>query len=340
MAAHATLYLTHRSARHQQALLEAAPKEFEITVRRSPSKEEIMALLPGKEFLITERTGIIDADIIRAGKDLRLIQRLGSQTYDIDLEAARVAGIPVCYWPVYSCIMVAEHMLMQMLGVAKRLREVMDIATEAGDWGRESQKCDENYFAYNWSGRKDIRGLYQSTVGILGMGEIGTELARRLRGFGCMVLYNKRTRLPESAERELNVRYVSLDELLAESDFVCMLLPFFPEVEQMIDANLLSRMKRGACLVSCGAGGVINEAALADALRSGHLYGAATDTYTYEPLRRDNPLLPLAREPRTNIILTPHTAAGTIAAHRDERHGDYGNLMRILKGEPLLFRLV
>ena len=124
MTTHPTLFITHRGERHQQAALDAAPVELDVTLRRSPAKEEIIALLPGKEFLITERSGEIDADIIRAGHDLRLIQRLGAQTHDIDLETARAAGVPVCTLPVIGCIRVAEHMLLQMLACAKKLPRV------------------------------------------------------------------------------------------------------------------------------------------------------------------------------------------------------------------------
>ncbi len=340
MTRHKTLFITHRGLRHQQAALEAAPAELEVTIRRSPSKEEIIALLPEMEFLISERTGEINADIIAAGKKLRLIQRLGSQTYDIDLEAARAAGIPVCYLPVRSCIMVAEHMLLQMLALAKRLREVMDLTLEADDFGQPPRRCDEDYFAYNWTGRENILGLWGATVGILGMGEIGTELARRLRGFGCTVLYNKRNPLPEAAERELNVQFAGVDDMLARSDYVCMLLPFFPETEQSLSRDFFAKMKPGSIFVSCGGSGVVDEEALAEALRSGHLYGAAVDTYTFEPIAPDNPLLPLARDPRANIVLTPHTAAGTVAAASSERYGDYTNIMRVLHGEPLVGRLV
>jgi phosphoglycerate dehydrogenase-like enzyme len=339
MTKHSTLFITHRGERHQQAALQAAPAELEITLRRTPSKEEIIDLLPGKEFLITERTGEIDADMIAAGKDLRLIQRLGSQTYDIDLPAARSAGLPVCYLPVASCIMVAEHMLLQMLALAKRLREVMDITLAADDYGRKPRRCDEDYFAYNWSGREDIRGLWGATVGILGLGEIGTELARRLRGFGCTVVYNKRNRLPPAAERELIVRYAEQSELLAASDFVCMLLPFFPETEQTLSKDFFAGMKPGACLVSCGGSGVVDEDALAEAIAGGHLYGAALDTFTYEPISPDDPMLPLARRPRANIVLTPHTAAGTTAATVLERGGDWVNVLRMLRGEDLIGRL-
>ncbi len=335
MDKHSVLFVTHRGERHQRAALEAAPPELQITMRRTPSRDEIMALLPGMEFLISERTGAIDAELMSAGKDLRLIQRLGSQTYDIDLAAARAASIAVCFTPVRSCIMVAEHMLMQMLAAAKRLREVMDIATAAQGWGQEPGRCDEDYFAYNWSGRVDIRGLWDSTVGILGLGEIGTELARRLRPFGCTVLYNKRDRLPLFAEQELNVSFADRDTLLARSDFVCMLMPYFDETAGTLDAGFFARMKPGAIFVSCGGSGVVDEGALAGALGSGHLYGAAVDTYTYEPIHPEDPLLPLARQPWANVILTPHTAAGPVAANRAERCADFDNILHFLRGEAL-----
>lgn len=339
MIKHPTLFITHRGERHQQAALAAAPAELEITLVRTPTREQILALLPGKEFLITERTGAIDAGVIAAGKELRLIQRLGSQTYDIDLAAARAVGVPVCYLPVLSCIRVAEHMLLQMLACSKRLREVMDITLSAADFGRPPRRCDEDYFAYNWSGRQDIRGLWGVTVGILGFGEIGAELARRLQGFGCKIVYNKRTRLPAEAERELNVRFVSADELVAQSDYVCMLMPFFPETEQSLGRDFFARMKPGAIFVSCGGSGVVVEEALAEACASGHLYGAGVDTYTFEPIAPDSPLLPVARGPRANLVLTPHTAAGPAAANAVERGEDYANLLRILRGQELVGRL-
>ena len=313
MTKHPTLFITHRGERHQQAALAAAPAELEITMVRTPSKEQILALLPGKEFLITERTGEIDADIIRAGKDLRMIQRLGSQTYDIDLAAARAAGVPVCYLPVLSCIRVAEHMMLQMLACAKKLRESMDVTLSAADYGQPPKRCDEDYFAYNWSGRQDIRGLWGVTVGILGFGEIGTELARRLQGFGCKILYNKRNPLPAEAERELNIRFASADELVAQSDYVCMLMPLFPETEQTLGREFFARMKPGAIFVSCGGSGVVVDEALAEACASGHLYGAGVDTFTFEPIAPDSPLLPVARQPAGQ--------PGADAAHGRRRRG-------------------
>lgn len=341
---HPTLWITHRSERHQQAALNSAPPEVAVTMRRSPSKEEILALLPEMEFLVNERTGVIDADMIRAGAKLRLIQRLGSQTYDIDLKAAKAAGIPVCIAPVRGCINVAEHMLMQILTLAKRTRELMIIVEEGNDFGYPPRRCDEDYFAYNWSGYKGVMTLWGATVGILGMGEIGAELARLLRPFRGAVLYHKRNRLPEDAEDELGIQFATVDEMLAASDVVCMLMPFFPETEQSLSRDFFAAMKPGSLFVSCGGSGVVDEVALADALRSGHLAGAALDTYTFEPVAADDPLRALAlADPRANVVLTPHTAAGTGPVHPtqpiNEREEDYANILRVLRGEPLMGRV-
>jgi phosphoglycerate dehydrogenase-like enzyme len=309
---------------------------------RHPPREKVLRILPEIEFLVSERAGIVDASMIAVGQRLRLIQRLGSLTHDIDLEAARAAGVPVAAWPVQVAIMVAEHMVMQMLALAKRLDEVTTIANEARDWGQPSRRTDEDTFAYDWSRRSSIRPLYAQTVGILGFGEIGAELARRLHGFcPSRILYHKRTRLAEQAEQELGIIYVPTEHLIAESDTVCMLLPYYPETDMLLDAELLSRMKQGSCLVSCGSGSVIDEAALAQTLQEGHLAGAALDTFEWEPIRPDNPLLPLARDPTMNVLLTPHTAAGSSQdADSDQtRRGDYSNLMRVLGGEPPLHRV-
>ncbi len=337
---HKTVFITDRGERHQQAALAAAPEILAITMLRRPSREELLAQLADAEFLISERSGVIDRELIQAAPRLRLIQRLGSMAYDIDLDAAREAGVAVCTWPVRTVILVAEHMVMQMLALAKHLNEVQAIAVEAGDWGQPSRRTDEDTFAYNWSGRTNIGGIYGQTVGILGFGEIGAELARRLQGFAPeQVLYHKRRRLPPAAEADLGLRYVSREELVTSSDFLCNLLPYFPETEMSLNAATFAAMKPGAFLVSCGSGSVIDEAALAQAIRSGHLGGAALDTYEWEPIRPDNPLIPLAKEPTMNVLLTPHTAAGTIAAAAEERKGDYENIRRLLAGEPLLHRL-
>lgn len=332
------IFLTERSLRHQEAARATAPAGVEVVMLRRPPRERVLAELAAAEFLVSERSGEIDAALIAAGPRLRLIQRLGSLAYDIDLAAAQAAGVPVCTWPIIGSIMVAEHMLMQMLALVKRLPEVSAIALAAGDWGRPSRRTDENVFAYNWSGRTDIGGIYGQTVGILGFGEIGAELARRLRPCAPQrMLYHKRQRLPAAAEAALGITYAAPEAIVAESDFLCVLLPYSPETDRSLNAATFAAMRRGAFVVSCGSGSVIDEAALAAAVRQGHLGGAALDTFEWEPLRPDNPLVTLAREPAANVLLTPHTAAATIPGGRAL---EWTNVRRVLAGEPPLHRVV
>lgn len=331
---HKVVFLTQRGLRHQQQALEAAPAELEVVILRDPPRTELYSLLDQAEFLISERTGTIDAKMISAAPKLRLIQRLGIQTWDIDLAAAQAAGVAVCCQPIEGCVMVAEHMLLQILGLLKRVREAIRITAEAADWGRAPHRTDEDHFAYNWSRRSGIGMLSSATVGILGFGEVGLELAVRLRAFGCRLLYNKRSRLPAHIEDHYGLHYVQPEELAAQSDIVCSLLPYQGSKEPL-DATFVANMRRGAYLVHCGSGAVVEEAALVAALRAGHLAGAALDTYTYEPLRPEDPLVAMARDPTSNLILTPHIAGGGVSIGARGRLQDYDNIVAVLKGQPL-----
>ena len=341
MCRYRTLFITDRSPYHQAAALAAAPAALEVVMVRNPSRDALLQQLPGTHFLISERAGVIDGELIAAAPELRLIQRLGSLTYDIDLAAATARNIPVCAWPLKGCVMVAEHMLLQMLALVKRVAEVKAIAEAAADWDRPSRRTDENTFAYNWSNRQAIQGIYQTTVGILGFGEIGAELARRLRPFApTSVLYHKRQRLPATLETELGINYAEPPQIIAQSDFLCCLLPFTETTELSLNATTLAQMKPGAYLVNCGSGSVIDETALAAAIERGQLGGAALDTFEWEPIRPDNPLLPLARQSTANVLLTPHTAAGAATtSSAATRNSDYTNIEHFLANEPLHHRV-
>jgi phosphoglycerate dehydrogenase-like enzyme len=340
MRRHRTLLLTERGPRHQRRALESVPPELSVTVLRQPGRDELLAQLADVEFIISERTGVIDAAMIAAAPELKMILRLGSLSHDIDLSAARERGILVATWPQRGVIRVAEHAMMLMLALAKRLREAESVALAAADWATR-RRTDEDTFAYNWSRREDIGGLWQQTVGILGFGEVAAELARRLRGWECTILYYRRRRLPQTVEAELGITYASWDEVLAGSDFLVNLLPYSPETDMSLNAAAFAAMRRGACIVSCGSGSVIDEAALAAALRSGHLAGAALDTFEWEPLSPDNPLRLLAVEnPEANVLLTPHTAGGAPPKGViSSRASDYEPILRFLRGEPVLRRL-
>jgi phosphoglycerate dehydrogenase-like enzyme len=309
---------------------------------RDATKDEILRRIPEAEFLISEREDKIDAEIIAAGRKLRLIQRFGSQSWDIDLEAARRAGIPVCTWPDMGTINVAEHCLMQTLDLMKKSRDLASTLNRA-DWDKPSARCDEDTFAYNWTGRSGSDTLWGKTVGILGFGEIGRHLAMMLRGFNATILYHKRQPMAPGAEQELGVTYTQPAELARRSWVVYCLLPYIQSAAQSMNAAFFASMPPDSYFVFCGGSGMVNEEDLVEALRSGHLAGAALDTFTYEPLKKDSPLLALHREmfnpaivQPANLLLTPHVAAGTRGG---SRASDYTNLIHVLTGQPLQYQV-
>lgn len=338
---HKTLYTTERGEFHQERAVASAPPELEIVMLREPNKTRILAHAVGVTYFLSERTGVISADLLENMPSLKLILRLGSMTHDIDTSAAKNAGVIVCYQPIFSVIRVAEHAFLQMLTLTKNLYEVGGVARAASDEWQESRRTDEDTFAYNWSNRQGIEQLYNRTVGILGFGEIGAELARRLHGWNCTILYHKRRRLPEHVEHELNITYTGRDNLIAASDFLVNFLPYSPSTDMSLNAETFASMKDGAYVVSAGSGSVIDEAALANAVRSGKLGGAALDTYEWEPIKPDNPMLKLAID-GANVVLTPHTAAGSYTAEiaNHERLQDYTNIIRHLRGDPIFNRIV
>jgi phosphoglycerate dehydrogenase-like enzyme len=336
---HKTIYTTERGVRHQQSALAAAPASLDITLLRQPDQATLLTHLVDAEYLISERVGVIDAELIQAAPNLKLILRLGALTYDIDTAAAQAAGIAVCYWPQGGVIRVAEHILMQMLALAKKLPETSAVALDASaQWG-VSRRTNEDTFAYNWSRRQNVLGLWQATIGILGFGEIGAELARRLAGWEVSLLYHKRRRLPPSAEQTFGLTYVDFDSLIAKSDYLVCLLPYFPATDLLLNAASFAQMKEGAYVVSCGSGSVINEGALAAAIHSGKLAGAALDTFEWEPLQPQNPLIALAKA-GYNILLTPHIAGGASPEARLERQQEYSTILDHLNGQPLRYRIV
>ena len=335
MARHRTVYITQRPPVHQNVARAACPEQLELVMLVSPSASEIVDVVAGAEFLVSERSGAVDASIIEAGSGLRLIQRLGMQIHDIHLDAARRARIPVCRWPLPQCTMVAEHTVMQVMALLKRSREAERIVVEASnEWGRP-QRCDADTFAINWSQMSGVRQLRDCTVGIVGLGEIGTELALRLGSFNCELLYHRRSRMPGWAEKQLQVAYAGLDDLLGRSDVVVLLLPHSPETAGIVDARFLRRLRPGSLLVNAGASSLLDEEAVARAYRAGHLGGVATDGFAWEPVRPDNPLAALAADPRANVVLTPHSAQAGLVLDTAVRRAEYTNLLAVLEGSPL-----
>jgi phosphoglycerate dehydrogenase-like enzyme len=353
MNRYSVLYLCPLGKQHQDWRLAAAPEEFDVVMRRSSevAREDVLALIRDADVLITERVGTIDRGMIEAAPRLKLIQRLGSLYHDIDLDAARECAVPVCIRPIRGTIAVAENLMLQMLAVLRRAMPLQQVIRTPPEQFRLStplgpddaprdvpftpRRTSEDVFAFNWSRQSRIGLVNGRTIGILGFGEIGAELARRLKHWNCRVVYSKRSPLPRYIEDDLRIAYCGQEDLLRESDVVICLLPYFRETDQWLNAGRIAMMKPGAYLCEAGSGSVVDEQAVADAVRSGHLAGASFDTYEWEPIKQDNPLLALAdSDPDANIFLLPHIGScGDVST--SEFVEFYGNARAALAGRPI-----
>jgi D-3-phosphoglycerate dehydrogenase / 2-oxoglutarate reductase len=260
------------------------------------------------------RTAPLPADVLSAAPGLEVVSRHGVGLDAIDIGYCRDHGIRVTFAPESNTVTVAEHTIGLMTAITKNLRTV-DVATRAGDFGARS-RC----YGVELDGK---------TLGVVGLGRIGRLVAQKARlGFGMRILgydaYLTEDTGPEGVHR------CTLEELLANSDVVTVHVPFTPGSRHVIDAAGLGSMKRGAYLVNCSRGGTVDEAALIDALRDGHLAGAGLDVFETEPLPAGHPLTAL-----DNVLLTPHMAAhSTEALDRMAAHAAEG-IVDVLGGrEP------
>lgn len=245
----------------------------------------------------------ITAEAFQKAPELRLVQKLGSRAAGLDLAAARDARVQVSLIPAPAHIACAEHAILLILALAKKLipahqRVAKRPVKAAGPQGAG---------AYNWAGIQGIGLVAGKTLGLVGIGDIAIETARRARALGMRLLYHDKKPLPPDEERELGLERRELDELLREADAVSLHVALTPETKGLISAERLGLMKPTAFLVNTARGGLVDEAALAEALGAGRLAGAAIDAWAVEPTPRDNPLLKLE-----NFIATPHVAAGTL----------------------------
>jgi lactate dehydrogenase-like 2-hydroxyacid dehydrogenase len=231
--------------------------------------------------IIIFRRGIIDAAFMDANPKLKLIQRLGARSDGIDVEAAAARGILVSCVPRQTLQYTAEHAILLMLAVAKRLLEG-DRAVREGRWNPE-RVHPENRIAYNWAGLSNLGGLFQKTVGIVGLGEVGALTATMARGFAARVIYTNRKPLPRAQELELGVSFLPFSELLAESDFLSIHANNLPENKAMIDGAVFARMKPTSIFINTSRGRMVDEDALYAALTERTIAGAGLDVHNEEP---------------------------------------------------------
>lgn len=262
-------------------------------VNRSLSSEELIEGISGADAILSILTDKIDGDVMdAAGPQLKLISNYAVGFDNIDIEAATKRGIIVTNTPSDEVNeAVAEHTWALILALARRIVEA-DEATKHGAY----KGFEPDVFLGS--------SLIGKTLGIVGMGRIGSMVARRAAGYKMNVLYNKRTSDPE-AERELGVKFVSLDELLGSSEFITLHVPLTAETRHMINKQSFAKMKKGAFLVNTARGPVVDERDLVDALASAQIAGAALDVFDNEP----NISPELVNNQR--VIVTPHIASAT-----------------------------
>ena len=275
---------------------------------------EVERLLPGIDGYIAGLDGI-DANALRAADRLKVISRYGVGVDNVDLAVARKKGIVVTNTPGANSVSVAELALGLILALARQIPEAVE-AVHQGRWPR--------YTGISLEGK---------TIGILGLGAIGKQLTRRLSGFDCRILaFDPFADVGFAKDNQ--VELTTMEMVIDRSDFISLHLPLLPETRNLVNEAFLSRMKKGSYLVNTSRGEVVDEAALYQALQSGHLKGAGLDAFTTEPPDPKNPLLTLPQ-----VIATPHLGAQTDGATSNMGWFAMRDCLAVLKNEEPIFKV-
>jgi|WetSurMetagenome_2_1015567.scaffolds.fasta_scaffold35837_3 D-3-phosphoglycerate dehydrogenase len=295
--------------------LEAQVSEVTYNPTGKPlTSAEVAALLPGVDGYIAGLDAIDRAALERADR-LKVISRYGVGVDNVDLEACREKGIVVTNTPGANSVSVAELALGLMLALARQIPEAAQ-NVQQGKWPRFSGISLEG-----------------KTVGILGLGAIGRQLAKRLSGFDCRIIaYDPFVDVAYAEENGIELK--SLDAVIAEADFLSLHLPLTPDTRGMVNDIFLAKMKKGSYLINTARGEVVDEAALLRALESGHLRGAGLDAFVTEPPDPANPLLHLPQ-----VIATPHLGAQTDGATSNMGWFAMRDCLTVLKNEEPKYRV-
>lgn len=287
----------------------------DLTVYERTSADQVMSRLAGAAVALTNKTPL-QAEVIGALPELRFIGVLATGYNVVDLAAARARGIPVSNVPAYSTRSVQQMTFALLLELTQKCG-AHDRAVKEGAWAR----CED--FMFQFGPLTELDGL---TFGIVGFGTIGRAVALTARSFGMRVVTASRTR---PADMPDGVEWVTVEELFRQSDVVSLHCPLTPDTERIVCERTLAWMKPTALLINTGRGGLVDEEALARALREGRLAGAGVDVLSTEPPRPDNPLL-LA----PNCVITPHCAWATRAARQRLLDVTVANVRAFQSGRP------
>jgi len=279
-----------------------------------PPPEVLLAEAADADALLTLLTDRIDAAIMAAAPRLRVISNMAVGYDNIDVEEANRRGILVTNTPGILTKTTADFAFALLLAAARRVVEA-DRYTRQGRWK-------------TWGPQLLLgQDVYEATLGVVGLGGVGLEVAKRGRGFGMRVLYCDSTRRPKE-ERRYGLAYVELDQLLTESDFISLHTPLIPETHHLVGERELALMKPTAVLVNTARGPIVDQRALWRCLKERRIAAAAIDVSEQEPIASDDPLLGL-----DNIIITPHIASASVATRLGMARMAVDNLLTALRGQ-------
>ena len=303
-----TILLTNRYSGTPLAIVESeCPDGFAVEFLERQDHDALLRQAPTADYILAGGRLELSADIFDNAPRLKMVQRSGVGLDALDLDVLRARRIPLYVNQGVNAQSVAEHALMLMLACLRRL-PLVHADTRNGIWKKQEQGVQ-------------TAELHGKTVGIVGMGHIAKTLVALLAPFGVRILYHDLVRAPAEFERQNNLEFVPLDDLLSRSDIVSLHCALTDETRNLICAESIARMKDGAILVNTARGPVVDAAALADALRSGKLAFAAIDAHPQEPIPDDYPLKTVDR-----VILTPHIAGVTADSFRAMMHGAFRNI--------------
>ena len=291
------------------------PLGCQVESRQCKTQAELLAVVPQADFVITQFAPI-NAAVIGSMARARIIVRYGIGVDNVDLDAARARGIPVCNVPDYCIDEEADHTVAFILGATRQVVPHC-LGVRAGEWRLAVQL-------------KQMKTLRDLTIGVAGCGRIGRAVVRRLVPFGCRLLvFDPAVRAPDIEAMGAHA-VSSLADLLVGSDVVTLHCPSTTQSRRMINAYALALLQPGAILVNLSRGDLVDTEALVTALRSGRLAGAALDVCDIEPIPAGHPLLRMA-----NVILSPHIASASPRAVQTLRESAARNVARAIRGEPM-----
>ncbi|MFY9766385.1 MAG: phosphoglycerate dehydrogenase [Mycobacterium sp.] len=271
-----------------ESTVAALGDDIEVRWVDGPDREKLLAAVPEADALLVRSATTVDAEVLGAAPKLKIVARAGVGLDNVDVDAATERGVLVVNAPTSNIHSAAEHALALLLAAARQVTAA-DASLRAHTWKRSS-----------FSGTE----IFGKTVGVVGLGRIGQLVAQRLAAFGAhMVAYDPYVSAARAAQ--LGIELLSLDELLGRSDFISVHLPKTPETAGLIDKDALAKTKPGVIIVNAARGGLVDEAALAEAVTSGHVRAAGIDVFTTEPCT-DSPLFDLPQ-----VVVTPHLGAST-----------------------------